>query len=743
MNIRNGKVWSLLGGCLVIVYLTMAFISYQVIQLDYTERVRASQSEQQKKVNFALWKMDTALLAMISEEFSRPLYYLPKNVQEINDQQRLLDFFSLSPDSIQDDSSYVQLHFQLHPKNDLRSPQLLQEQWPQKQQVKKKVGKIGPVWPLLVQNTNTETNIVLESTPNTQTREAPKKSTTVAGLEESSSGKERTELQQAGEKLLNLVTYQKFYEYLNEYKGQEGELVRYKPLEGKLWNFNENNNENKELIHQQGITTNSSPQLQKGQQIGKSNLKQQQLEANMVRNKVIKANQDQRLQTQQSYSRGRREQGERTASHQEQQRTNSNGDFLAEENIYEFENYFSNTAPPFSSNGILSQEQTLHREKDGWRFLDSKGNDSRYLEVIEGGYQAFWIEGELFIAKLVSLGTEDFIQGCWLNWDKLKESLRSYYQEDLPNGDLVSIGKSRGQEHLPILATLPVQLVAPSKEMISRSLTPIQTSLLAVWACLLLSSFAIVYLTNGTLKQSDRRANFVSTVTHELRTPLTTFRMYTEMLQNNMVPKEEVPRYIQTLETESSRLIHLVENVLAYAQLERKKRRVPLEKMRVSELLETFTSRLQNRAEEAHLTFEVIGAEETGQLLLTTDKVAVEQILFNLIDNGCKYASHANPKKIELYLEHEIANQRLLFRIQDYGPGVDYREVKNLFSPFIKGCQHQAAEFTGIGLGLALSKRLAKKISGELICHPAEKGACFVLALPCQVDDTNSGNEKH
>ena len=67
----------------------------------------------------------------------------------------------------------------------------------------------------------------------------------------------------------------------------------------------------------------------------------------------------------------------------------------------------------------------------------------------------------------------------------------------------------------------------------------------------------------------ERRSRFASAVTHELRTPLTTFRMYSEMLADDMVPDEGQRRvYLATLKEESGRLATLVENVLTYARLE-------------------------------------------------------------------------------------------------------------------------------------------------------------------------------
>ena len=79
---------------------------------------------------------------------------------------------------------------------------------------------------------------------------------------------------------------------------------------------------------------------------------------------------------------------------------------------------------------------------------------------------------------------------------------------------------------------------------------------------------------------------FVSAVTHELRTPLTTFRLYSEMLASGMVQDEtQKKNYLGTLEAEAGRLSHLVENVLAYARIERGSARAQVESVSIGDVL--------------------------------------------------------------------------------------------------------------------------------------------------------------
>ena len=136
--------------------------------------------------------------------------------------------------------------------------------------------------------------------------------------------------------------------------------------------------------------------------------------------------------------------------------------------------------------------------------------------------------------------------------------------------------------------------------------SPILISLAAAWACVALAAAAVAVLLWGVMRLSRRRAAFVSAVTHELRTPLTTFQMYAEMLAEGMVPDvQQQHRYLGTLRSEATRLTHLVENVLAYARLERGRTAGRIEPIELAELIEGAKTRLSAHAEQSGMTLVV------------------------------------------------------------------------------------------------------------------------------------------
>ena len=351
-------------------------------------------------------------------------------------------------------------------------------------------------------------------------------------------------------------------------------------------------------------------------------------------------------------------------------------------------------------------------------------------QVVTGMMRPLWAGGGLFLMRRVSVGGSDYVQGAWLEWSVLREMLLESIRALLPEADLVPVAGGTGEEDPRMLAALPARLLPGEPPAFANGeMSPLQVSLLVAWVGVLLALIAGAVLLGGAMALSERRSAFVSAVTHELRTPLTTFRMYTEMLDEGMVGgPEEKAAYLRTLRTEAERLAHLVENVLAYARLEKSRAGGAVEAVSVAELLDRTGGTLADRAGQAGMTLDA-APEGFEEIRFRADLPAVERILFNLVDNSCKYAQDAQDRRIHLAFAHEAG--LLAIRVSDHGPGVAPGDRRKLFSPFTKASSGDAASRSGLGLGLSLSRRLACKMGGDLRFEEAGGGgARFVLVLP-------------
>jgi signal transduction histidine kinase len=234
----------------------------------------------------------------------------------------------------------------------------------------------------------------------------------------------------------------------------------------------------------------------------------------------------------------------------------------------------------------------------------------------------------------------------------------------------------------------------------------------------------------GVITLSERRAAFVSSVTHELRTPLTTFRMYAEMLAKGMVPDAaRRQEYFNTLQREAERLTLLVENVLAYARLERGRRPQVQDRVTLAALLDRVGPRLKQRAAQAGMQCDLQPDKNAAHQEFTTDQAVVEQILFNLVDNAAKYAREADDRRI--HVEANRNGKYLHLVVRDHGPGMKNGMWSRPMQPFGKSAQESAESAPGVGLGLALCKRLAAQLGGRLeVASVAGDGAAVTLLLP-------------
>jgi signal transduction histidine kinase len=351
-------------------------------------------------------------------------------------------------------------------------------------------------------------------------------------------------------------------------------------------------------------------------------------------------------------------------------------------------------------------------------------------DVLSSRMEPFWIGKELVLARRVSVNGREYVQGCLLDWPGIREELLARISDLLPHADLVP-HNTPVEDESRLLASLPVRLLPGALDLAAiEGFTPTHQSLLVTWASMLVGALAVAVLLQGVIALSERRASFVSAVTHELRTPLTTFRMYAEMLAEGMVTNEDDRRkYLNTLRVEADRLTHLVGNVLAYAKLERGGLGGRIAPVTVGSILHKEGDRLADRAEQAGLELLVNADETTLAAMARADSSAVEQILFNLVDNACKYGS--NGKSRTLHLDADTDTRHVYLRVRDHGPGISRAERGRLFQPFRKSADDAARSAPGVGLGLALSRRLAKQMNGDLRYEEiGDAGACFVLSLP-------------
>jgi signal transduction histidine kinase len=399
------------------------------------------------------------------------------------------------------------------------------------------------------------------------------------------------------------------------------------------------------------------------------------------------------------------------------------------------------TAGNLLPEGVPGSPAPQHDAKpDSGRASEASSADVSGVSVRQGQFAARWIvrpgqTPELIFEREMDVGDRHFTQGIWLDWPALKQMLLETAQGLLPSVDLVPILDlaAIGPDDLVLgrtLAAIPVELIAPTPALADRGgWTPARTALALMWIAVVGAIIAAGVSLTAAAELAQRRGQFVSAVTHELRTPLTTFCLYSQMLADGIVTDADAQKgYFQTLKNESTRLARIVESVLDYARLSgRTVTRVATDTP-IDSLIVAMDRVLRARCEQSGMHLDVkVDAGVRGNI--RTDHTIVERILFNLVENACKYAAESEDPTIHLNIAAK-GDSWLEFTVQDHGPGIDPVEHSRIFRPFIRGSRQAHGGIPGLGLGLALAQGLARELGGELELRPGGQGACFVLRLP-------------
>ncbi len=372
-----------------------------------------------------------------------------------------------------------------------------------------------------------------------------------------------------------------------------------------------------------------------------------------------------------------------------------------------------------------------------------------------GRLEPRWVETapdrlDLVLVRNIPTGSGPVTEGVTLDWPALRATLEASLADLIPEASLIPVsgaaaeGIERDGRGFR-LATVPVLLIPGDfSPLVPFRMTPALWALVITWIAAVGALAAVSLVLRATMRLSDRRAKFVGAVTHELRTPLTTFRLYAQMLAGGMVTDEKArTEYLGTLERESVRLAEIVENVLEYARLTRRRPgtgRPPGERsISASELLARVRPVVSRRAEQSGMDLIVSLAPgvDAPACTATCDPRSVERILMNLVENACKYAlppqddPAAEDADTRIHLDLAATDRHLEILVADHGGGIPRRDRERVFGEFQRGPGAAESSRPGLGLGLALSRGLAREMGGDLrLVRRRAHGAEFLLTIP-------------
>ncbi|PTC14318.1 two-component sensor histidine kinase [Bacillus wiedmannii] len=218
------------------------------------------------------------------------------------------------------------------------------------------------------------------------------------------------------------------------------------------------------------------------------------------------------------------------------------------------------------------------------------------------------------------------------------------------------------------------------------------------------------------------RQEFVSNVSHEIQSPLTSIKGFARALQDDNLSEEKRKHYLTIIETETTRLSKLSQNLLKLTLLESEEY-TP----------EKVTYRLDQQLKQIVLNSEPLWAEKEIELELdlekvhiTADQESMSQVWINLIHNSIKFTPSGGTITIQLQ-EHE---KFVEIRIRDTGIGISEKQKQHIFERFFKADSSRNRAYGGSGLGLAIVKKVVDLHQGEIKVESEEgNGTEFIVCI--------------
>lgn len=228
------------------------------------------------------------------------------------------------------------------------------------------------------------------------------------------------------------------------------------------------------------------------------------------------------------------------------------------------------------------------------------------------------------------------------------------------------------------------------------------------------------------LKISEQQQNFMIAITHELKTPISVAKLNLETMQKRKLDEQQQQRLLQTTLEETNRLDALCNNMLLSSQIEAGGYPFTNEETNISELIskcvQDFITRYPQQIIESHIV---------GDIFITGDRLLLQMLTNNLINNAIKYGS----KKLPVTVVLTEQDNKITFQVKDLGMGIAASEKAKIFNKFYRVGNTATKAAKGTGLGLYLCKNIAKQHHANIsVTDNSPTGAIFTVILNSSIE---------
>ncbi|MBA2661259.1 MAG: PAS domain-containing protein [Bradymonadaceae bacterium] len=229
------------------------------------------------------------------------------------------------------------------------------------------------------------------------------------------------------------------------------------------------------------------------------------------------------------------------------------------------------------------------------------------------------------------------------------------------------------------------------------------------------------------------RRDFIANVSHELRTPVSVVQANAETLLDGALEDGEMARaFVEAIHRNSERLSRLIADLLDISRLEADKYEIELQPVALAVAVHRAIDAVEGKIDRA-LT--AIDLAIDDQLVVWADPKAIDQVLFNLLDNAFKHMPDGGRVKVVA----ELGADEVRIEIRDDGPGIDFKHRDRIFERFYRVDKGRASHMGGTGLGLSIVKHLVSTMGGNVGFRPnSPRGSIFWFTLCREQPDTDA-----
>ncbi|QDT99945.1 ATP-binding protein [Gimesia aquarii] len=227
---------------------------------------------------------------------------------------------------------------------------------------------------------------------------------------------------------------------------------------------------------------------------------------------------------------------------------------------------------------------------------------------------------------------------------------------------------------------------------------------------------------------NQSKSEFLANMSHEIRTPMTAILGFSEILLGTIEDPEHVEG-LKTIRRNGKYLLQIINNILDLSKVESGKLEVEHIQCSPCQILSEVTSlmRVPTNAKGLQLELEYDGPVPKQ---IQSDPTRIRQILINLIGNATKFTEIGKIRVVARLKDIETNDPQMQFDVIDTGIGMTKDQMSHLFQPFVQADTSTTRKFGGTGLGLTISKRLAKMMGGNIeVSSIPEKGSTFSLSI--------------